>query len=765
MSTDKSPNQSEGVDTDLIKALVGQASQPEPSRKPARGPRTKTRLMVPPNPPNLQAQSEVESNPPAAPPAALVPETATHEAAPPDAPAPGIAPPPAEPAPDPGLAWLTSMACSEGGEARRSSLLAQALVGFTPLAEDLAKLEAEARQLAKHANPEVAGEARRLLLRMAEFEPSVVMIGQVKAGKTSLVNAMIGTPGLLPADVNPWTSVVTSLHMMPKGKEGAERAAFRFFDEEAWSNLLQRGGRVGELANRAGANAELEKVRGQLEEMRERSRQRLGRRFEMLMGQSHDYEEYDQALIERYVCLGDDFWDRTDTSRQRGRFADITRSADLWLNRRELPMSLCIRDTPGVNDTFMIREQITIGAIRGSKLCVVVLSAMQALSSVDLGLIRLISNLRSRDIVIFVNRIDELEDPATSVPQIRESIEETLARSEVPKGVRIIFGSGHWAGHAFGEDLGGIGADSANALVSYAAATPGPEGETADALLWRLSGVPELYAVLAERVASGAGQSFQARIGTSLKNLTRTIDAMKQAAGRQGADPIQGLPANPPVDVTKDIEKLEHEAVTSLTAQLCDARRGFAGRIDRARHTFISRATAALLDHLDRHGETTVWSYDPVGLRTLLRSAFQVHLRDMLRIGEDMYYRTACDLSLILATAQGVEAADDIVAPPPLPEAPPPLALGQTIALDLRGSWWSRFWRRKRGYEAYAESFAQLIEEETSPIIDGLCRDTAERFEGDIRATLIEFVQSQGRVLNGLSRAASAPAVPVGSER
>ena len=29
------------------------------------------------------------------------------------------------------------------------------------------------------------------------------------------VNAMVGVPDLLPADVNPWTSVVTSLHLNP----------------------------------------------------------------------------------------------------------------------------------------------------------------------------------------------------------------------------------------------------------------------------------------------------------------------------------------------------------------------------------------------------------------------------------------------------------------------------------------------------------------------------------------------------------------------
>jgi hypothetical protein len=60
-------------------------------------------------------------------------------------------------------------------------------------------------------------EARREApAQLDALEPSITMIGQVKAGKTSLVNAMVGWPDLLPADVNPWTSVVTSLHLSPE---------------------------------------------------------------------------------------------------------------------------------------------------------------------------------------------------------------------------------------------------------------------------------------------------------------------------------------------------------------------------------------------------------------------------------------------------------------------------------------------------------------------------------------------------------------------
>ena len=126
-----------------------------------------------------------------------------------------------------------------------------------------------------------------------------------------------------------------------------------------------------------------------------------------------------------------------------------------------------MRDTPGVNDTFMIREQITINALRGSRLCVVVLAATQALTSVDLALIRMISNVKSRDVIIFVNRIDELTDPVREIPEIRARIVETLKKYEGPTEADILFGCGFWASQAMDGELENLGRSSAEALLSW----------------------------------------------------------------------------------------------------------------------------------------------------------------------------------------------------------------------------------------------------------------------------------------------------------
>ena len=385
-------------------------------------------------------------------------------------------------------------------------------------------------QLAEIGDETTRRCAERLAMQLDMLQPSITMIGQVKAGKTSLVNAMTGFPDLLPADVNPWTSVVTSLHLSPTGFQESTRARFTFFAEDEWSRLVNRGGRIGELASRAGADDELEKVRAQLNEMREKSRERLGKKFEMLLGQSHDYGFFDKPLIERYVCLGDDFELETDTTRGQGRFADITRSADLFIERPDLPMGLCIRDTPGVNDTFMMREQITIKAIRESRLCVVVLSAHQALSNVDLALIRLISNVKSREVIIFVNRIDELAKPSEQVPEIRASIRKTLADHQGPVDAEIVFGSAYWANKALAGELSGMDEASTAALLDWAEAAlkTGPRAGSPEGLIWELSGMPSLMRALSARIVEGVGNEALDRTAKSALNLVQAMRASGQ---------------------------------------------------------------------------------------------------------------------------------------------------------------------------------------------------------------------------------------------
>ena len=639
--------------------------------------------------------------------------------------------------------------------AGNAHLLGRGFEGLQPYLQKSRELRKALVALGKMGDKSTNRTARRLHHQLKHAEPSVTMIGQVKAGKTSLVNAMVGFPDLLPADVNPWTSVVTSLHLNPHVSQEENRASFRFFDMEEWSRLLDRGGRIGELASRAGAEDELEKVREQVIEMREKSRERLGDKFELLLGQQHDYGYFDNELIERYVCLGDDFEDDFETSQAQGRFADITKSAEVFMHRPEMPMPLCIRDTPGVNDTFMIREQITIRAIRESRICVVVLAAHQALSSVDMALIRLIANVKSREVIIAVNRCDELSDPVTQIPQIRDSIRETLIEHDGPKEAQIIFSSAYCATAALTGNIDAVDAETLQALTAWAVEegrVTDPAALTPEELLWDISGLPSIYAALSERIADGAGQDMLDRVAKSAMNLANGLNAAHQVVSRRESD--AGLPPLEKGQLEAELVRIEGESIAAMNAAFEATIDEFHKRLERSHRSFLERATGSLLKHLEENGEDEVWEYDPSGLRILLRTAYQVFGRKAQKTTKDLLIETAETYASVYFRLFDVAEEDFGIEAPTPPMVPSPVLLGQTIALDLKGTWWSRWWHKRRGFRSFATEFAEMIKSETDPIVESLRGAHAESIRDASLQELREFMAEQRVLLMRLSEEA-----------
>ena len=616
--------------------------------------------------------------------------------------------------------------------------------------DEIGDLEMILKDVVKLGGSDAEKKSAKLIKQLRTFEPSITMIGQIKSGKTSLVNAMVGRPDLLPADVNPWTSVVTSLHLNAPLPPDAPTATFQFFSQGEWDHLVENGGRIGELSSRAGADDELEKVRDQIAQMREQTKTRLGRKFELLLGQKHNYDELSDELVQRYVCMGDDFEDLEEED-QQGQFADITKSADLYLRADTIPMPLCLRDTPGVNDTFMMREQITINALRDSRICVVVLSAHQALSSMDMGLIRLIANVKSREVIIFVNRIDELSDPAAQVPEIRDSILQTLADNNGPENPEVIFGSAYWANIALSEDINDIVADSAAALFNWAevALESGTSGMETNELVWRLSGVPALYKALSVRVTEGPGAEV---LNASRKRALNLVGGVRASSSlvsmRMDGETVDVMSQD---RLSAHLDQLETENLKLLHDRLDIVFQQFGSRVDQSHKRFLDRALESLLQHLEKHGEDQVWQYSPDGLRMLLRTSYQVMRRNVTSNCEHVYAATAGDLAETYRTAFGVAVDNFAITPPSAPEIPAPVSLGQTIALDLQTSWWKGWWKRRQGYRAFASGFYDLIEAETAPIVDELKVRQANGIRQMAERDLKDFLNEQRGLLIDIS--------------
>lgn len=615
--------------------------------------------------------------------------------------------------------------------------------GLGRIAEASQQFEDVLRDFVAMADPETSKKVTRILQQVREVEPSVTVIGQIKAGKTSLINAMIGEPELLPTDVNPWTSVVTSLHINTPSPELNVRAKFKFFDNAEWEKIVSNGGRIGQLAARAGADEELEKLRLQVVAMREKAQARLGRKFELLLGTEHRYGTVDDVLLRRYVCVGDE--EAADD--EQGRFTDITKSADLYIERDDFPIQICVRDTPGVNDTFMMREQITINAVRDSRSCIVVLSAHQALTTMDMALIRLIAHRQSREIIIFVNRIDELPDPASQVPEIHRSILETLEKNNAPQDIDIIYGSAQWANAVLLGQIDEMTDDSTESAINWTRAAFADKMSewTAEQLVWHASGVPALLDALGQRMFEGPVREALQKSSRQALNLAQSLDVVDQVRILESDGQLNRTMTAQQLDA--ELRQIEAAAVEKLTVMTNTVCKDFTNRIDQSYERFLERATNSLIEHLQANGEDATWHYSPLGLRMLLSSSYQVVLKKMHAIAAEVNNETAVRIADLYGKTFSIVVEGFKIETPVVSYIPPPINLGQTIALDLQVSWWKGWWQRRRGYKAFAQDFYKLIRAETDPIIDDLKTIQIGLFRERTQITLRDFLQEQRELL------------------
>ena len=71
--------------------------------------------------------------------------------------------------------------------------------------------------------------------------------------------------------------------------------------------------------------------------------------------------------------------------------------------------------------------------------------------------------------------------------------------------------------------------------------------------------------------------------------------------------------------------------------------------------------------------------------------------------------------------------------------------------MDLQTSWWKGWWKRRKGYRAFASGFYDLIEAETAPIVDELKVRQAGDIRERARAELADFHAEQRAILEDIS--------------
>ena len=291
---------------------------------------------------------------------------------------------------------------------------------------------------------------REIRERLDQWAAKVAVIGQVKAGKSTFLNAFLHQHDFLPSDINPWTSVVTNIRINMPG-DPPSGARFDFFDEADWDEIITGTSRIRKLTEQLLPGFDTELLRKQSEEMRARAERRLGNNYHALLGKEHSYDFLTPDLLKRYVCAGPG----SDQGLERealGRYAAITKVANAYMRLPEFQVPTIITDTPGVNDPFLVRDEFTCRSLDKSDIFVVVLSAHQALTDVDIALIRILAQQDEKDVMIFVNRIDELDDYSSQVSDVIGDVAQRLGAAIPDIEFTVLAGSAYLADLALRDD-------------------------------------------------------------------------------------------------------------------------------------------------------------------------------------------------------------------------------------------------------------------------------------------------------------------------
>ncbi|MBD3625569.1 MAG: dynamin family protein [Rhodobacteraceae bacterium] len=599
---------------------------------------------------------------------------------------------------------------------------------FAPLSSIRAECAAMLSEVATHGSKAMRAELDACITRTGTASPVITIVGQVKAGKTALANALAYAPDLLPRDVNPSPTVVTSLHLnAPDIAPG--HAEFTFLGREDWGRLRDGGGRMGEIARRANHEAEIALLKDQVDDMQRKARQRLGANFDMLLGSKHRFSAFDPALVAKYVCHGDE----DDGAPVQGRYADVTKSAALHLDAPEYGIPLTLRDTPGVNDPLLVREETTLQSLRDTDICLVVLSAHQAMTTSDLALIRILNAMNAEQIVLFINRIDELDDPEAQCPEIEAHVKATLAQHGCGQDAPIVFGSALWANAAL-----------TGAQVQLPSGNKGSAGPSAGTDLWTASGLARLQDVLAANIGTGAFALGIDRATNEAGNTVRQLGLRVAAAQTERAEPA--LDAG------------------ELNRLLCDMRNRFTHRLEQQIERIVPAMRRDLQDAADAFsqnecdalkaalaaGKDATWSADGNALRTRFKAIYLDHAAECRNMAQDTLAALAAELSKTYCAILGRRRDDLSLSPAQPPEPAPPVALGATLAFDLGKGWWTGWlggsWRR----QARLKDLRRIIAEETRPLIHALEHENLLEYFARTRAVLMEDLDRQSAILTEL---------------
>lgn len=590
------------------------------------------------------------------------------------------------------------------------------------------------------------------LHNLRQIECRVAVVGQIKSGKSSFINALVRNPRFLPTSVTPWTTAVTNLHF-GRPPPGGYAAVFTFLQRTEWDQLAEGGGKIRELTERLVPDFEPQLLQRHAEMLRVRAKERLGDEFETLLGQAHYFASLEPGTLEHYVCSGD-----FAGSASIGKYSDITKSADIYCQQGPFDFPCTIIDTPGTNDPFLIRDEITRRSLGSADVYIVVLTARQPLSDNDVALLRIMRGLNKDRIVVLINRIDDLSDLDAELPQVVSYVRERLATEFPGSSIPVVYGSAWWANQAIAFDQAAaariLRRKSSGYLLRAGLLQPNELGsaalQSADACerirqsLFAMSGLPAVN----QAVDTLMGMAHPTYV---LRQVTRSFAEMARACESAARSELQILLASgggerdaaPLTERQLAIYGQERELLASVAANIEASAAGIEAQLARIIQeekerlrgalqatidTHAVRERDVLIDTLSRGRPPRVWTHEGVELRRALASEFRHGFQQAAHRLTSFHARVVPELHKLM---RSLVPEPDLVDPRgetlaiPTPTIAP---LSRMLVLDLETSKWKAFWSRQPSPDVSGAKIEALIRAEFAPIADELVQLAGNEF-------------------------------------
>jgi hypothetical protein len=575
---------------------------------------------------------------------------------------------------------------------------------------------------------------------------------------------------LLPVDANPWTAVITKMHFGDP-IEPPETAGFKFFTHEEWRDITEPESTLERLHRQAAVygalgsdKKEQARLEGERHKVLERARARLGKELDGLLGSEHRHAAPTREVLERYLASGD----LHDPNRpDAGKFSDVTREADLFLPLAPFAEPCVLVDTPGTNDPFKARSEVTLKYLAKADAYIVLLGGPSALGAHDVSLFDdLVRGLHKERIVVFINRIDSFTGIPGDTRKVRKRVEDWLRSHHPSLNIPVLTGSAWWAEQTFhfsarvaqrflvndGACEYGIEQKvfTKEQLATWEVDPTQAVDEVSRAML-ELSGLPAARRAVIEVLMREKGRALLEGAGNNLLAKAKAFAAESaQLADRLDSDATTMEGDAESVQQQLDALTREIEGLAStreaIEVERASAEKDLAAASDEALADLRSALSRELEIASLKEGkklrengigifDSRIWSANVREIRDTIEKTFLRAYPKISKDTNDAQQRLRSRLRRRLAELSELGAIE-IDASPPVPIDPSPSleALGEDCDVDL-GGFWERILAGKDDVEEKAAELEEAVQESFERVIDGLVESAREEVTTAVRRT------------------------------